>query len=158
MPEWPISYKYEGLQPQCKMTKQLGNQTWVDMMKWSSPRILTTINAFSSNVITAKASTAHTSERIDVMTQALHVKDSSLPQGLMVQNVYTELRKGSKNVIMVVRNSMAYLQMLKKTPVARTVEVTWVPEPLVQTGLMGMMGEAEDNGHQMPKLTMKQRQ
>ena len=35
-----------------------------------------TISAFSSHV-----STAHTGERINVMTQALCVKDSSLPQG-----------------------------------------------------------------------------
>ena len=41
---------------------------------------------------------------------------------------------------------------------ARAVKVTWVPEPLVQTGLMGVMGQVEDDGHQMPKLTMKQRQ
>ena len=77
----------------------------------------------------------------------------------MVQNAYTELRKGSRNVIMVVRNSMAYLQTLKKkTPVARAVEVTWVPEPLVQTGLMVAMGQVEDNSHQTPKLTMSERQ
>ena len=75
----------------------------------------------------------------------------------MVQNAYTELRKGSKNVIVVVRNSTAYHQTLrKKTPVVRVVEVTQVPELLVQTGLTGALGE--DHGHQMPKLTMKQRQ
>ena len=97
-----------------------------------------TIDAFSSCVITAKASTAHTSERIDVMTQAVCVEDSSLPQGLMVQNAYTKLRKGSKNVIVVVRNSTAHPQTLKKkTLVARAVEVTQVPEPLVQIGWMG---------------------
>ena len=90
------------------------------------------------------------------MTQALCVEDGSLPWGLTVQNAYTELRKGSKNVIMVVRNSMAYPQTLKKkTPVVRVVEVTWVPETLVQTGLMGAMGELEDNGHQIPRLTVK---
>ena len=45
-----------------------------------------TIDAFLSCVIIGKAGTAHTSERLDVMTQALPVEDSSLPQGLMVQN------------------------------------------------------------------------
>ena len=51
---------------------------------------------------------------------------------------------------------MAYPQTLrKKTPVARVVKVTWVPEPLVETGLTGV---GEDYGHQMPKLTVKQRQ
>ena len=54
---------------------------------------------------------------------------------------------------------MVYPQTLKKKmPVVRAVEVTQVPEPLVQTGLTGAMGEVEDDGHQMPKLTMKQRQ
>ena len=83
----------------------------------------------------------------------------SLLQGLMVQNAYTELRKGSKNVVMVVRNSTAYSQTLKKkTPVARAVRVIQVPEPLVQIGWMGLMGEMEDNGHLTPKLTVKERQ
>ena len=50
-----------------------------------------TINAFSSHVITAKANTAHTGERINVMTQALCVKDGSLLQGLMVQYTYIKL-------------------------------------------------------------------
>ena len=90
-----------------------------------------TINAFSSCVIIMKVGTIHTGERINVMTQALCIKDSPLPQGLMVQNVYTKLRKGSKNIIMVVRNSMAYRQNLwKKTPVVRAVMVTQVTEPL----------------------------
>ena len=59
----------------------------------------------------------------------------------------------------IVRNSTAYPLMLrKKTPVARAVEVTWVPEPLAQIGSMWALGEVEDNSHPMPKLTMKQRQ
>ena len=91
------------------------------------------------------------------MTQALHIGDGSLQQGLTVQNAYTELRKGSKNVVVVVRNSMAYPQMLrKKTPVLRAVMITWVPEPPAQTGLTDM--PEEDHGHQTPKLTVKQRQ
>ena len=101
--------------------------------------------------------TAHTGEGINMMTQALHAEDGSLPQGLMVQNTYTELHNGSKNVAVVVRNSTAYPQTLKKkTPVARAVAVTWVPEPPVQTGLTEVLDMAQ--GHQMPKLTVKQRQ
>ena len=42
------------------------------------------------------------------MTQSLHVEDTSLPQGLTVQNTYTELHSGSKNVTVVVRNSVVY--------------------------------------------------
>ena len=73
--------------------------------------------------------TAHTGEGINVMTQALCTEDVSLPQGLTVQNVYVDLCSGSKNITIVVRNSMAYPQTLrKKTPVVRAVMVTWVPE------------------------------
>ena len=116
-----------------------------------------TIDAFLSHVIHARMRTAHTGEGINVMTQALHAKDVSLPQGLTVQNVYTELCSGSKNVTVVVRNSMAYPQTLrKKTPVARAVTVTLVPELLVHTNRT----EASEEAHspKAPKLTMKQRQ
>ena len=68
-----------------------------------------------------------------------------------------QAEKGEQNIVMVVRNSMAYPQTLrKKTPVVRAVKVTQLPEPLVQTGSTGVLGE--DHNHQMPKLTMKQRQ
>ena len=54
------------------------------------------------------------------MVQALQTEDGSLLQGLTVQNTYTELRKGSKKAVVVVRNNTAYSQTLqKKTPVAR---------------------------------------
>ena len=84
-----------------------------------------TIDAFSSCVIIAKAGTAHTRQRINVMTQALHIEDSSLPQGLMVQNTCTKQIKWNKNVVVVVSNSMAYPKTLrKKTLVVRAVTVT----------------------------------
>ena len=52
---------------------------------------------------------------------------------------------------------MAYPQTLrKKTPVARAVMVTQVPELPAQTGLIEVA--EEDYGHQMAKLTVKQRQ
>ena len=39
-----------------------------------------TINAFLSHIIHAKMRTAYTGEGINVMTQALHVEDGSLPR------------------------------------------------------------------------------
>ena len=64
-----------------------------------------TIEAFSSHAVQVRVERAHTSRHINVMTQALQAEDSSLLQGLSVQNMYTELRKGSKNAVVVVRNS-----------------------------------------------------
>ena len=99
--------------------------------------------------------TAHWGEGINVMTQALCIEDGSLLQGLMVQNTYSELQGSSKNVTVVVRNSTAYPQTLrKKTPVARAVAVTQIPELPMQISLMEV--SAKGHGHQMPKLTMKQ--
>ena len=55
-----------------------------------------TIEPFSSCIIPVKAGRAYTGEHINIMVQALHTEDGSLPQGLTVQNMYTELRQGSK--------------------------------------------------------------
>ena len=49
---------------------------------------------------------------MNIMTQTLQTKDGSLSQSLTIQNAYTELWKGSKNIVMVVRNSTSYPQML----------------------------------------------
>ena len=90
-----------------------------------------TIEAFSSHVISMKVKKAYTGECINVMTQALQTKDGSLPQGLTIQNACTKVWKGSKYVVMVVRNSTAYSQTLqKKAPVARAVGATTVLETL----------------------------
>ena len=79
-------------------------------------RNMETVDAFSSHVIPMKAEKAYTGECINVMTQALQAKDGSLPQGLTIQNAYTKLRKGSKNAVMVVRNSTAYPKLSRRKP------------------------------------------
>ena len=74
-----------------------------------------------------------------------------------MQNAYTELRKGSKNAVVVLRNSMAYPKTLKKkTPVARAVATTTVPELLAETRLPE--GTNKPEGPPTPKLTIGQRQ
>ena len=56
-----------------------------------------TIEPFSSHIVPVKTGRTYVGEHINVMVQSLWTQDGSLPQGLMVQNTYTELRKGSKN-------------------------------------------------------------
>ena len=91
-------------------------------------------------MVKVRAERAHTLGCMNVMTQALWAGDGSLPQGLTVQNMYTELRQGSKNAVMVVRNSMAYLQTLcKKTPVARAV----VGNPVLGLPMESQLQEGE---------------
>ena len=50
------------------------------------------VDAFSSKIIHARTKTAFT---------------GAVPQGLTVQNAYTEMHNGSKSVTIVVRNSTA---------------------------------------------------
>ena len=48
-----------------------------------------------------KVEKAYMGECINIMTQALQTEDGSPLQGLTIQNAYTELRKGSKNAVVV---------------------------------------------------------
>ena len=115
------------------------------------------IEAFSSWVISTKVEKAYTGECISIMTQALQTEDGVLPQGLTIENAYTELWKGSKYVVIVVRNSMDYPQMLqKKSLVARAVAVTMVPE--MPPEIRVQEGEDGPQDSHPPNLTTRQRQ
>ena len=83
-----------------------------------------TLEPFSSHVIPMKMMEVYLGERLNVMVQALHAQDGTLPPGITMQNMYTELRKGSKKAVVVVQNNTTYPQTLwKKTPVARAMAV-----------------------------------
>ena len=73
-----------------------------------------------------------------------------------MQNIYTELRKGSKKVVVVLRNNTAYPQTLwKKTTVARAMAVQ--PEPNIPgPGSLQVQDEVCSNP-QTPKMTIRQR-
>ena len=115
-----------------------------------------TIEPFSSHIVPVKAGRAHMGEHINITVQALQTKDSSLPQGLTVQNTYTELRQGSKKAVVVVRNNTAYSQTLwKKTPVARAVAALPVPKPLEEVQLLE--GAGKSHNLPTPRLTIRQR-
>ena len=114
------------------------------------------IDAFSSRTIHAWMKTMFTGARLNVMTHALHAEEVLLLQGLMIQNTYTEMCNGSKNVTILVRNSMVYPQTLKKIPVARVVTANWVLEPQMWPGMIDGLDETQ--GIQTQKLTTEQRQ
>ena len=106
-----------------------------------------TIEPFSSHVMPVNVGRAYTGECINIMAQALQTEDGSLPQGLIVQNMYTDLRQGSKKVLVFVRNNTAYLQTpWKKSPVARAVAALLVPKPPEEEQLL----EGTDKSHEPP--------
>ena len=115
-----------------------------------------TIEPFSSHIVPMEAGRAYMGECINIMVQALLTQDGSLLQDLTVQNTYTKLRKGGKNAVVVVWNNTAYLQTLqKKTPVARTVAASHVPEPPKGEQLPERDDESHDS--HTPRLTVRQR-
>ena len=73
-----------------------------------------TLEPFSSHVIPVKMMEAHMGECLNMMVQALYNQDGTLPPGLTMQNTYTELRKDSKKVVVVVQNHTAYPQTLSE--------------------------------------------
>ena len=64
-----------------------------------------TLEPFSSHVIPIKTTKAYLGECLNVMVQALSAQDCTLSPGLTVQNMYTELRWGSKKAVVVVQNT-----------------------------------------------------
>ena len=90
------------------------------------------------------------------MVQALYIQDGTLPPGLTMQNMYTELRKGSKKAVVVVWNHTAYSQTLqKKTPVARAIPIQLLPETPEPGSLLVPDEVCPDP--QTPKLMIRQR-
>ena len=88
------------------------------------------LEPFSSHVVPVKMMEAYLGEHLNMMVQALHAQDGTLPPGITMHNMYTELRKGSRKAVVVVQNNTAYPQTLqKKTPVARAVAVQPLPKP-----------------------------
>ena len=115
-----------------------------------------TIEPFSSCLMPVMAGRAYMGECLNVMVQALQTEDGSLPQGLTVQNMYTELRQGSKKAVMAVRNNTAYSQTFhKKTLVARMVAASPVPKPPEEVQLLE--GADESHDPHAPRLTDRQR-
>ena len=114
------------------------------------------LEPFSSHVIPMKMMEAYLGEHLNVMVQALHGQDGTLPPGITVQNMYTEPRKGSKKVVVVVWNNTTYPQTLqKKTLVARAMAMHLVPD-IPKPGSLQVQDEVCPNP-QTPKLMIKQR-
>ena len=115
-----------------------------------------TLENFSSHVIPVKTMEAYLGECLNVMVQALYIQDGTLLPGLTMQNTYTELRKGSKKAVVVVRNHTAYPQTLrKKTPVARVIPMQLLPKTPKPESLPVPDEVCPDP--QTPKLTIRQR-
>ena len=115
-----------------------------------------TLEPFSSHVIPVRMMEVYLGEHLNIIVQALHAQDGTLPPGITMQNMYTKLRKGSKKVMVVVWNNTTYPQTLwKKTPVVRAMAMQLVPD-IPKPGSLQVPDEVCPHP-QTPKLMIRQR-
>ena len=63
-----------------------------------------TIQPFETSIVKGKTDTIMTGGRLHVLVHSLEVKNNKLLNGLEVSAVYTDLKRGSKSVPVVLRN------------------------------------------------------
>ena len=92
--------------------------------------------------------------KLHVMT---HEDKSSLPNGVYVLKTYTELKDGSRNVSVVLRNlTSRTIHLAPGRCVARIAMANEVPEAVPSPELTKELAEAQ--GKEAPKLTIEERQ
>ena len=94
--------------------------------------------------------------KLHVMTHAPYQEDkSSLPNGVYVLKTYMELRDGSRNVSMVLRNlTSKTIHLAPGRCVARIAAANEVPEAVPSPELAKELAEAQ--GKEAPKLTIEE--
>ena len=132
MPGWPISLAVQWATTTVEDDKVAGES---DLSKYDEVVITKdteTIDALSSHVIPAKTGTDYTSERINVDDWSpMCLRMGPYPRLWQYKMLIQSCIRATKNVAVVVRNSTAYPQTLrKKIPVVKAVVATRVPEPL----------------------------
>ena len=65
-----------------------------------------TIRPFKTSIVKARTDTIMNGDRLHVLVHLLDAKNNKLPNGLEVSAMYTDLKRGSKSVPVVLRNMM----------------------------------------------------
>ena len=91
-----------------------------------------------------------------VMTHAPYPEDkSSLPNGIYILKTYTELKDGSRNVSVVLRNlTSKTIHLAPRRCMAQIAAANEVPEAVPSPALAKELAEAQ--GKEAPKLTIKE--
>ena len=120
-----------------------------------------TIPAFESIILHCRTrKTMMMGYKLHVMTQATYPEDrANLPNGVYVVKTYTELRDGSHNVSVVLRNLTGKLVHLAAGRlVARVVAANTIPDATPSSDFLRKLDELEPNQNPPKKLTIEERQ
>ena len=120
-----------------------------------------TIPAFESIILHCRTrKTMMMGYKLHVMTQATYPEDrTNLPNGVYVVKTYTELRDGSRNVLVVLRNLMGKpVHLAAGRPVARVVAVNAILDATPSPEFLRKLDELEPNWNPPKRLTIEERQ
>ena len=94
--------------------------------------------------------------KLHVMTQATYLEDqANLPNGVYVVKTYTELRDGSRNVLVVLHNLMGKpVHLATGRPVAQVVAVNAIPDAAPSPEFLKKLDELEPNQDPPKNLTI----
>ena len=98
--------------------------------------------------------------KLHVMTQATYLEDqANLPNGVYVVKTYTELRDGSHNVSVVLRNLTGKpVHLAARRLVVRVVAVNTIPDAAPSPEFLRKLDKLEPNWNPPKKLTIEERQ
>ena len=120
----------------------------VDVTGYEEPvRLLApeVVEPFETLVVKARTKIAFTAGRLHCSTLAMDSKDGTLPPGLVVTGAYTVLKRGSKTVPVVLRNTTGSPIILRKgQKVTRVQAANEVPRPHLKPGTLESLETPED--------------
>ena len=120
----------------------------VDVMGYEEPVCLLTVEVvkpFETLVVKARTKITFTARHLCCSTLAMDSMDGTLPPGLIVTGAYTVMKRGSKTVSIVLRNTMGLpIHLRKGQKVARVQAANEVPRPHLKPGTLESL-EASEN-------------
>ena len=129
----------------------------VDIMGYEEPILLLALEVvepFETLVVKARTKIAFTAGRLRCSTLAMDSKDGTLSPGLVVTGAYTVLKRGSKTVPVILRNTTGSPIILRKgQKVTRVQAANEVPCPHLKPGTLESLEMPEDR---QPSLSVEE--
>ena len=115
------------------------------------------IRPFETSIVKARIHTVMTGGRLHVLVHLLDAKSNKLPNGLEVSAVYTDLKRGSKSVPVVLRNVTGSDIILNKGDKVAQIQTTnKMPKTNLHPGTLEALDQ--EQGITRKTLTRAERQ
>ena len=116
-----------------------------------------TTRPFETSIVKARTDTIMTGGRLHVLVHSLDAKNNRLLNGLEVSAMYTDLKRGSKSIPVVLRNMMGSdITLNKGDKVAQVQTTNKMPKTNLHPGTLETLDE--EQGTTRKPLTRAERQ